>query len=398
MSEPIYLTFSLLCIASLAHFFQNNRKSSFVIAAVASALAYLTRYVGITIVVTGTLSFLLFMKGTWKNKIQKAVLFGLIGFVPILAWYLRNYLLTGSFTNRVIAFHPITAEKFNQGLLTVLGWLLPETIAEEVRVVVAILFGGVLIFGMVFRYSWSEGRNLPVEEQKPLHKILLLYGGIYLIFLVISLTFFDNSTRLNDRILLPVYLILLMITVFSIYWIFQHWRGRTRPFVLVISFLLPVIILGNYVIRTAELVQTFREEGRGFSSASWRSSEIISMIGLLGNDPVLYTNEAAAVYYLTGIGAYSIPEKFDPVVAKVRDDFQPTMEKMRHRLTEPNSALVVFHQGYLREGMPTLDEIMAGLVIAHESRDGVILVDPVNIEEWDKGCNVGCKPSGKRIK
>jgi hypothetical protein len=341
--------------------------------------------VGITVVVTGMISLLIYSPGPWKRKIQKSVFFGSLGFVPIIGWYIRNYSLTGSFTNRVLVFHPITVEKINQALLTILGWILPDSVPDGLRIVIAILVGIIILFGLfsiTFR-SGEQRASVDAAKIKPLKAMLLLYGIIYLIFLILSLTFFDSSTRLDDRILIPVYILLIIFTVTSINGITKTLRGRMRSLILVISYSVSALVIGNYLVQSWDLVQTLQQEGRGFASAAWRSSEIVAEIDNLGSDAIVYTNEAFAIYYLTDVGAYLIPEKIDPVIAQVRENFQPTMEKMRQRLAQPGSALAVFHQGYLREGMPTLEEIAMGLVIAYESNDGVIFVDPGNLSSWE---------------
>jgi len=385
MSEPIYLTFCFMSIGFLARYLTNEKRSTFIVAAVTAAAAYLARYVGVTVVVTGMISLLLYHSGSWKRKIQSAFLYGLVGVIPVVSWYIRNYRLTGSFTNRVFAFHPIAMDKFNDGLLTISGWLLPDSTPVGVRMVIVILFCLMILYGIIGNKLRSEvlDKKAGPLKQNPLSAILLIYGGIYLSFLFLSLTFFDSSTRLNNRILIPLYLILLILAFISMSRIVEFYKTRSCPIVLPLAFLMTVLVMGFYLDQSWDLVQSFRQEGRGFSSAAWRNSEIVAEINRLGPDAMVYTNEAFAIYYLTDVGAHSVPEKFDPVIAEVRENFQPTMGKMRHRLTQPGSALAVFHQGYLREGMPTLEEITSGLVIAHESNDGVIFVDPANIMEWE---------------
>jgi hypothetical protein len=102
----------------------------------------------------------------------------------------------------------------------------------------------------------------------------------------------------------------------------------------------------------------------------------------LDPESTVYSNEAFSVLYLTGIPARWIPEKFDPVKAIERENFDEQMARMRENLSQPDSVMAVFHQGYLKSGMPSLEEIMEGLVIVHESRDGIILVNPRNEPSW----------------
>ena len=141
-------------------------------------------------------------------------------------------------------------------------------------------------------------------------------------------------------------------------------------------------MLAFYIPGEWRIINSMRLDGRGFSGKSWRQSEIIAVLRRLDPDAPVYSNEAFPVFYLTGVPARWIPERYDPVKAVEREDFDEQMEKMKDRLTQPNSVLAVFHHGYLKAGMPTLDEIIEGLVIVHESRDGIILVSPENVSSW----------------
>ena len=52
----------------------------------------------------------------------------------------------------------------------------------------------------------------------------------------------------------------------------------------------------------------------------------------LDPDAPVYSNEAFPVLYLTGIPARWIPERYDPVKAVEREDFDEQMEKMREAI------------------------------------------------------------------
>jgi hypothetical protein len=145
---------------------------------------------------------------------------------------------------------------------------------------------------------------------------------------------------------------------------------------------LVAITAAIYLPRQSQLVKGMRSAGRGFSGRSWVSSEIIIALRRLDPESTVYSNEAFSVLYLTGIPARWIPEKFDPVKAIERENFDEQMARMRENLSQPDSVMAVFHQGYLKSGMPSLEEIMEGLVIVHESRDGIILVNPRNEPSW----------------
>lgn len=390
MSEPLYIALSLTSFILLGSYLKNRNNWQLVLSAVVASLVYLTRYVGLSVLLTGLLSLVLLYPGTFREKFWRILLYGTIASVPNLIWYTRNYLLTGFFTNRVLTFHPITQDKFVEGLLSVSEWILPENAPVGLALGVVIFVVVIITFGFILKFTNATkvNNNGVVIHRDPILAIILTYIIIYIVFLLISLTFFDISTRLDNRILIPLYVMFLILSVISVQGILLT-SGITlrKPLTLVSTMLFTLVVIA-YVYRSWDLVKVMRQEGIGYNSVSWRNSEIVAILRKFDSDAIIYSNEAFPLYYLTGISAYGIPEKLDPVKAEIREDFEPLMEKMRERLSDPNSAIVVFHQGYLREGMPTLSEILEGFVLAHESHDGVIFVDPINIGLWEDGLSL----------
>jgi hypothetical protein len=384
LSEPLYIATMLTSFILLASFLKHRKSWQLILAAVAASLSYLTRYIGISVLLTGILSLILLYPGTYRTKFRKVSVYGMVAFIPNLIWYVRNYLLTGSLTNRVLAFHPVSQEKLIEGLLSISRWILPGSapIGLALGMVAFVALTSTLGFLIKPMDTKTAYRDETVVRVQPILKVIVIYIILYLALLFISLTFFDISTRLDNRILVPFYVMFLMLSIISIQRFLVTSRLSLRKALLLISAALFAWVLIAYVPRSWELIRVMRQEGIGYSSTSWRNSEIIAVLRRLDSGAIIYSNEAFPLYYLTGIEAYGIPEKLDPVKSEEREDFQQGLDIMRERLRNPNSALVVFHQGYLREGMPTLNEIAQGFVIAHESRDGVIFVDPDYLDDW----------------
>ena len=73
-----------------------------VLAAVFGSLAYLDRYIGLSVLGISGLALLVFNQRRFSRRIIQAVFYGLAGVLPSLLWMLRNWLLVGSATNRSI--------------------------------------------------------------------------------------------------------------------------------------------------------------------------------------------------------------------------------------------------------------------------------------------------------
>lgn len=383
MSEPLYLIWVFVSLGLLVLYLDQRKIPLAIVAGLCSGLAVLTRYVGISVIATGVLMLVLWYPAEFKRRLWEAIRYGIVATVPVIIWYIRNLIHTGSFTNRSISFHPITSKALSEGFNSYALWFLSESASPELRLLVAllVLLGISWILTSIFLNKGTSGQ-IVVPYNTRIIGILVLHVVVYSLLLIFSISFIDASTRLENRILLPIYFIILILAVVSINWLLStpHWRAVGVKHFLGLSAVAFVALL--YVPRQVDLIENMRDEGRGFSAQSWTNSEIISALKRLDPETTVYSNEAFSVLYLTGIPARWIPEKFDPVKAIERVEFAEQMEKMRNNMAQPESVMAVFHQGYLKAGMPELDEIMEGLVIVHESRDGIILVSPGNVASW----------------
>jgi hypothetical protein len=145
-----------------------------------------------------------------------------------------------------------------------------------------------------------------------------------------------------------------------------------RPFPvktsLLIIYILAFVFSAN---RSYPLLQESRSIGQGFNTAAWRNSETIEALKEI--DPIQYvvTSEPSPVYYLTGIPAISVPEKYDPVRAE-RKPKRVLLSNMRKKLLEPNTYLVIFYKSFNRPEMFEVKEITEGYILLSKYADGAI--------------------------
>jgi hypothetical protein len=365
MTEPQFLTFALLSLLSMGMYLKTRDPRTFVFSAVLASLAFLTRYIGVCLVLTGMGSILLWSPE--RRRWRDTLIFGALSTLPNLLWYIRNFSQTGTLTNRVIGFHWITKDQLSQAVSSISTWLFPVLPSDRFRI---ILIGSLLVAGIALVYARRNWfRPLETEEGSgaSTFRVFTFFGIAYVLLLFVSLTFFDASTPLTNRILSPLYLLALIVLVSTL----QSVRGRR-------SMIIMAMVIGlvgvSYVYRSVEIVASSRSEGRGFNSKNWKNSD--TMLEVIKFDPnsIIYSNEAFPIWFLSRIPAYWIPEKTDPVKALPRSDFENQMAIMRERLKGEDSALVLFHPETLRLGMPSYEEISFGLTSIYTVEDGEIFV------------------------
>jgi hypothetical protein len=376
MTEPLFLVIMLLALYLLAEYVRSRRTGLLIGSAILAGAAYLTRYIGISLIVTGLLGLALFAKSSWRKKITDGLLYVSVSGAPVLVWYLRNFNLTGIATNRVMLFHPPTKTQLLLGANTVTSWVLPGFLPTVLRLAI---LTGVILFLLIL-LVWKLIRHPRYRDDRRngytcywFITTLVIFDAVYIGLLGASLTFFDASTRLNDRILSPIYLTTL------IWGILLLWNGlsiegsRPKKLLAVVGIL---IFAGFNLARSADILREMRLEGIGFTGREWQSSETIALVSQLPADALLYSNEAFPITFLTGRLANWIPENFDPVKGEHDKRYLERIEEMKANLLQAKGALVVFDSITEANVYAPINELTAGLVLWKDAKDGAIFVSP----------------------
>ena len=137
-----------------------------------------------------------------------------------------------------------------------------------------------------------------------------------------------------------------------------------------------LVFLGVNFLRSADVVRTMRLEGRGFSGKEWRDSETIAAIAKLPPDTLLFSNEAFAIYYLTGIPSNWIPENFDPVKGQEDANYAQRVRSMREEIISQDGALVVFNSINKHSVYAPIGELSDGLSLFEKGKDGAVFTNP----------------------
>jgi 4-amino-4-deoxy-L-arabinose transferase-like glycosyltransferase len=208
MTEPLYIVLMLFSLLFFGLYLGNSLRHWLILAAIFTSLALFTRYVGFALVGALCIVLILNRQQTWHSRIRDLIIFLAITLLPTLAWLLRNWLVSETLTNRALNWHPISSENIAFLIKAVNSWgLLPQ------RLVVGretIAFVGIVICLALVGLFWFL-RVLPKPGKAPLQEFtLLITAWLYVGLLFTSLFFLDATTRLENRILLPLYVLILL--------------------------------------------------------------------------------------------------------------------------------------------------------------------------------------------
>jgi hypothetical protein len=385
MSEPLFIFLSLLAFWIFDLYVERDAHWLWLLACGAfTGMAYLTRYAGLALLATFLLA-LVILHRTWRRRLSSAGIF-LLGSVPWAAgWAIRNELVGGNITNRVLVWHPITASNFETALYNISTFLMPvEAWRRELfkapgvfALATVLILGSVLIWTVVKARSQLSQRatildaspeangQLPIRDGIAFPNGLYIFG--YLAAIFASMSFFDASTKFKLRILSPVYVSLLILLALFGKWLW----GRRREAAIVLL----ALIFAMSAVGQAAALHELSKGGQGYASYQWYDSKAMAFLRDLPSSVRIYTNEPGAVYLYTGRGAYVLPDRFDPVTAAARTGFERGVEQMQAEIKSGKAVLALFSGDVTTAGDAQL--LSKGLYLAHKSAgDEVYTAEP----------------------
>jgi len=377
LSEPLFLTLTMgamLALLRAVELFQPKvYNSGWVMALVVSGdlagLAYLTRYVGLALLPVGTLVLLL-AGGSWKQKLQRAVIFLGSALVWILVWTVRNAALVGSATNRTFGYHAIPAQNLLDGVRNLWAFALPRRIPlfdllpGGVWVALTGLALALLAAGLV----WGLLRALRSGERETLAVWMVgLHLAAYMVMIVVSMTFVDASTTFEDRILAPVFADAIILLA----WGFARSAQRAGPSYRPVLIALAVLLALSFADDARKTALDLRVDGQGFASSYWSNSEVMDGVRRLPEDVTIYSNRISALTLLADRQAIAMLSPIDPVTREARPNFERTQAIIRETVLEGKAVLVVFAVEEL-DGLDWFEALVDGVPVITDAPEGRI--------------------------
>ena len=314
LTETLLVLLAALSLLTLDRFLDSNRKSMLILAAVLAAFGWLTRHMGVTVVVSSLL-ILMTRKGfTTQQKFHNAILYSVISILPPSLWMARNYILLGQLTERRWATDFIWDTHINLASSELVKWVIGTTgfnylnkLSDLLGVSAALIrigFWGFFIgfLGLGLTYLHRKGTKIWVESLV----VPIVFVLVYCVALFVSLVLTDVA--FEPRYFAPMYVPILVIAMIILNHFITH-ISRNRYLTnkspsphYAKNILLPIVITAltlhfALVISSGyDRITKWREQGFNYSAKAWVSSETISY---LKSDPLrgrIYSNNARAVY------------------------------------------------------------------------------------------------------
>jgi hypothetical protein len=365
LSESLFFVFLLLYFHFINAYLGKRNLSSLVLLSLSVALACLTRYVGIILIASAAVSILFFQQNNARTKLQHLLLFICISALPLSAWIVHNYLISGTLAGHRTSSIFTLAQNITFTTQTLQDWYLPKRFYNYGAIIVVL---GLTSIGLA-THILKLKTNLEIKKFLETIHPLLFVIIFYIPFILIMSTHIAYD-RIDNRLLSPIYIPLVILIVLFMYYAYQQitvlieapalkkWISKITVDILLVTglslWLLYQFAWGVIVIhRTAT-------QGAGYSNEKWRNSATIQYI--LTNPELMpecknytssYTNAPKALYIHTGIAAQNSPMKSMYNSAEVAN----TIYDLRRTWPEAQTACLIWFNNAKQPNLFALVEL-----------------------------------------
>ena len=396
MSEPLFVFLLLLCGFSLVGYLRSDNYRWLFLSAVVTGLLPLTRYIGVAIAFAAAVSILLFVPGTWKARIKKAALFGLIASLLITLWMVWVYFsvdrsLAGrgfqmDWDSLSIRFMEFRAVFLN----TVWVWMPYGKYLISLRSRLRTMLLALAVVGAAVVTLLAGRRVRKRDLQAGISGDLQIFGvfGLsslaYVGALALTYLFTQPAPDIDDRMLLPVYVgvVMSMLGAFSCWR--NAWFQNRKRWLTIIPWLAAAVFVYWYYPGSLWVVRYYHL-GWGFTTYSWRNSETIQAVRDLPDNLPIVSDNAVAILLWADRPAYELKDSLRPYFINQSTPYgSDTTDEAQKAFREYGAALVTFRgqlgiqleQAFGEKGLARLDSLFDGLVVGGQYTDGAIYFYP----------------------
>jgi len=390
-SDPLFILLYLSSGFCLLLYLKNEKPALFALSAVVLGLIPFTRYAGIAMLASGSLSTFFLTSGKMWSRIKKVTLFALIGSLPTLLWFIRVYFVNNhSVGGRDLGINwGILAVKFQlfRGTFmdTVWKWIPFQSSTTPLPYSVRFVLMGIgliTILVLSFLAKRQIYKNTEESDQKSDTSVFVYFGLsslTYLAFLIVSYLFILPTIAIDNRTLLPLFVGIVMglLGAFAL-WQTAWFRERKR-LLQILSWLVGILCVYWYLPQVREKAE-FYHQGDGLTAYHWNRSEVIQAVRSLPTDTPVISNDWELVLLWTQRPIFGFWNTFpSDLPDQITSYGSNPGDHVQSIFCDQGAALVIFNDfptqfiDNIGETAPIkISELFAGLSIYGTFPDGTI--------------------------
>jgi hypothetical protein len=306
-SETLFIVLFLFFMIAMHRYFQTHSRRALIMAALITSVACVTRYVGVTtIITTGGILILADTTIAWRKKLTDLLLFGLISPLLFIINLIRNYFIRGTFTgHRERSLSPFiknvhdTGTAFSDWLPFFHGNYKPATWVT-LMILAALAFICIRQFLRKRRLA-----DYPVMSS--------VFSLVYILFMIIIASI-SRFEELNSRFMSPAFIPLLWSCSYWLVPCSQLSKKSVKKWWVILGLLIFISFQYNQLSSDYETWDGVKDAGiPGYTEDDWRYSPTAQFIKAdslpFKMDYTIYSNAPDAVYFFTGRTTKYLPHR-----------------------------------------------------------------------------------------
>jgi hypothetical protein len=357
LSESLFMMLAVLSVFLLYSYLRFSKLEHLVMAAVATALTWLSRYAGAAWVWSGMLCLLLFSHFGWRRRLMDICVFFVLASGMNLYWIWRNLQGGQSAFGRSIHLTHFYGREQAESLLTALRfwtWRL-TTHHQSAYLGLYMVLLAVILVSMVWIRTEDDQE---ISQTSLASKLVFVYANFYLVFLVFCAVFFQGDLFSDStRILIPFHLLLLLFIILHVHGLLRKYSNvnfRLLAWVVTIA-----CIVGGSRAVMALIHDSGRPESLIYAAPEYRQSATIRAVLKMPLTRLIYTNLDYPITLVTGRECYTIPTVIDNDTQYPNPNYDSEMNEMSNDIVREGAVLVYFKHGDGWLVYPSLDKILA---------------------------------------
>lgn len=341
-SEPLFILSSVGSLVALHRYRRSGRNWTLALAIFAAALAALTRYIGITVVLSGAIVIAFSGSGRRLN-LRGALRFGALALAPLLVWMMRNLNETGSVTGPRSSDLPAGDQSI---------------FVSDAAAVGALLLAMIAVASLVLAHRLPATGTVTDREGVVTAAIHATFSLVYLLALL-PLSAAGASNPIDYRLLSPLIpsalIVATLLGVGAVPRLPRRHAVAARASI-ALGVLGATVAVAPSAIRESRSMLSLG--AGGYSSPGWAGSPLLRHIRGRGGDALIYSNAAEGVYLWGGGTVVPLPRKYEGFSRRIDPDSRIDLCRTLAGSAQP-VLLAWFHHAPYAGGMYTPGDLQA---------------------------------------
>lgn len=352
-SEPTFTLASLVSVLALERWLRGHGWIAFAVAAIAAALAWAGRYIGLVSLLVGVAVVLMHARNTLRGKLLWGAGFAAIAAAPAAAWFMRNHQVTGTFTGGRGESNHGVLETAASALTGVAGWLCVDTFRYSAWI------GALVLAAITAAWIFAQRRDRArAASIAPAFVPLATYVAAFLGLIVVASSA-THSLMIPGRLIAPAYVMFVLVALISVdaaVASLDESPGGRLGLAGATLLIVPWLFAQGAVV--AKTVDSARKKGLPYTEHAWKD---VQTIAFLRENPVrgeVWSNDPWAVYRFTGIHARIAPRPFRGFMPLEKDH---GLDAFKARVAQGGGNWLVWFTNTRKTWIHTLPEIRAAV-------------------------------------